>query len=368
MADQVPLVSVVLGEAEERLVLEVLRSGQLAQGPKVERLEGLFCEVTGTAHAVALNSGTAALAASLDVLGVGAGDEVITSPLTFGATLNAIIKAGAKAKFADITDDLTIDPLAVESLITDRTVAVMPVHLYGLPADMTRIMRLADGKGIPIVEDAAQAVGATVEGRPVGSYGLGCFSLYATKNVTTGEGGIVTTDDAGLAGLLRLLRNQGMRGRYDYARIGDNLRLTDVQAALGIPQMEQLSTIAESRRRNAQYLIAGLQGIPGLELPSVPEGRFHVFHQFTVRVHGEALLDRDELASELAVAGVQSSVHYPRVVFDYDCYADHPQVEVGDVPRAREAARQVLSLPVHQHLSGVDLDTVIGAVGHLLRA
>ncbi len=368
MPDPVRLVSVVLGDAEERLVLEVLRSGQLAQGPKVERLEELFREAAGTAHAVAVSSGTAALVASLDVLGLRPGDEVITSPLTFGATLNAIIKAGATARFADIGEDLTIDPGGVAELINQQTRALMPVHLYGLPADMPRIVELAEGSGVSIIEDAAQAVGAAVAGRPVGSFGLGCFSLYATKNVTSGEGGVVTTDDRALADELRLLRNQGMREKYRYERIGDNLRLTDVQAAVAIPQMEHLSDITDRRRRNAAYLTEGLRGIPGLELPEVSEGRTHVFHQFTVRVHPDAALDRDELAPRLADAGVQSSVYYPHVVFDHACYADHPQVRSAEVPRAREAATQVLSLPVHQHLSRENLDTVVEAVGHLLRA
>jgi dTDP-4-amino-4,6-dideoxygalactose transaminase len=366
--EDISIASLRFGEDEERLVLEVLRSGWLAQGPKVERLEELFAEAAGTGYAVAVNSGTAALIAALKVLDLEPGDEVITSPLTFAATLNAIVAAGGVARFVDVTDDMTIDPDAVAAGIGRRTKVLLPVHLYGLPAAMDRLEQLGSRQGLAIVEDAAQAVGARIAERQVGSFGQGCFSLYATKNVTTGEGGVVATSDAGLAEELRLLRNQGMRRRDEYERIGDNLRMTELQAAVGIPQMERLGEINHRRRENAARLTEGLGDVPGLSVPVVPSGRTHVFHQYTVLVGDNARLDRDALAAGLNQAGIATAVHYPRVVFDYQCYADHPQVVPEPVPRAREAVRRVLSLPVHPHLTGPDLDRVIGAVRHLLGA
>ena len=368
MSDRIPLVSVRLGEAEQKAVQDVIRSGQLAQGPKVEQLEDVFRTVAGTRHAVAVSSGTAALAAALQVLEMQPGDEVITSPLTFGATLNAIIASGATARFADIGSDFNVLPEQVAAAVTPRTRVLMPVHLYGLPADMNSIRGIAEDAGATIVEDAAQAIGAAVGDRPVGSYGLGCFSLYATKNVTTGEGGVVTTDDGTQADELRVIRNQGMRVQYEYERVGTNLRLTDLQAALGLPQLQRLDEINKTRRANASYLAEGLSGMPGLELPSVPGGRTHVFHQFTVLVRDEAGKNRDELAAALAQAGIGTGVYYPKVVFDHDVYLEHPQIETAAVPNARAAAAEVLSLPVHEHVSQKDLDTVIDAIGHLVRA
>jgi dTDP-4-amino-4,6-dideoxygalactose transaminase len=244
----IPISTVDITEEIEALVIDVLRSGQIAQGPRVAELEGLFSEASGTDHAVAVSSGTAALFLSLEVLDLRPGDEVITSPFTFVATLNAIVMAGATARFADIGDDFNITADSVASLITDRTRAILPVHLYGCPADMPALEAIASANGLAVIEDAAQAVGGSVDGTPVGGWGLGCFSLYATKNVTTAEGGIVTTNDARLADRMRLLRNQGMRARYEYETRGYNLRLTDLHAAVGVPQMRNLDALTKRRR------------------------------------------------------------------------------------------------------------------------
>jgi perosamine synthetase len=358
----VPLSKVLIGAEEEQLVLEVLRSGMLAQGPKVAALEEAFCQVQGVAHTVAVSNGTVALVAALRALGVGPGDEVITTPYSFNATLNAILEVGATARFADIGPDFTVDPDAVEALVGERTAALLPVHLYGLPADMPALSALAARHGLALVEDAAQAHGATVGGRGVGSYGVGTFSLYGTKNVTSGEGGLVTTEDADLAAQLRLLRNQGMRARYDYALPGYNWRLTDVQAAIALPQIHRLDKTNERRQANAARLSAGLAGLPGLALPAVPAGRTHVWHQYTVRVTGEAPLDRDGLAEALARGGIGCGVYYPRLMHDYSCYRGNSQVVVDETPLARECAEQVLSLPVHPGLSEDDLDRVVTVV------
>jgi perosamine synthetase len=359
----ISLSAVHLGEEVERLVLEVLRSGQIAQGPVVARLEAEFAALCGVEHAVAVTNGTVALSAALQALGLGPGDDVVTSPFTFAATLNAILECGATARFADIDlSTFNIDPDAVASAITPRTRVIMPVHLYGQPADLERIEQLASECGATLVEDAAQAHGATIGDRVVGSFGVGCFSLYATKNVTSGEGGMITTNDAALAETLRMLRNEGMRERYQYETPGHNYRLTDVLAAIALPQLGHLGECNERRRSNAARLDRGLADVPGLVTPVVASGRAHVFHQYTVRVTGDARLDRDALAKRLAEHGIASGVYYPRVVFDYDCYRLHPNVTTAPVPRAERAAREVLSLPVHPQLSESDLDRIVDVV------
>jgi perosamine synthetase len=358
--------AVDLGAEEEALALEVLRSGHLAQGPMVARLEQEFCALAGTTHAVAVSSGTTALVAALEALGVGEGDEVITSPFTFVATLNAILEAGATASFVDIGDDFTISGDAVASAIGASTRAVMPVHLYGLPAGMGSIVQVAADHGVAVVEDASQAHGASVDGRPVGSFGIGCFSLYATKNLTAGEGGVVTCNDDEIADRLRLLRNQGMRERYRYEIAGHNYRLTDLQAALVLPQLARLAALTARRRANAEILDDALATVPGLVCPIVPSGRDHVWHQYTVRITPDARCDRDELARCLLERGIQTGVYYPRVVFDHECYREHPRVKVGEVPNARAAAQEVLSLPVHPGLSESEVGRVAAAVREVL--
>lgn len=362
----IPITVVDVADAEP-LVTEVLRCGMIASGPMVRRLEEAFAEVAGTRHAIAMNNGTTALIASLQVLDLRQGDEVITSPFTFVATLNAILQVGASARFADIdANDFCVDPGAVAAALGPRTRVLMPVHLYGQTADMGTLVPLAEANGLRIVEDAAQAVGATFDGRPAGSYGLGCFSLYATKNVTTAEGGMVTTDDDELADRLRVLRNQGMRTRYVYEMTGHNYRMTDLHAALGIPQMERLAALNRARAANAAALSAGLAGTPGLVTPSAAAGRGHVWHQYTVRLTGDAATDRDELAARLTEAGVGNGVYYPKPVFDYDCYRQHPGVLATDVPVARRVAGEVLSLPVHPKLTRADLDKIVTAVREVL--
>lgn len=353
----IPISKVDVRDAEP-LVLEVLRSGSLAQGPMVERLERAFAEVVGVPHAIAVNNGTTALVAALQVLDLRPGDEVVTSPFTFVATLNAILEAGATARFADIREeDFAVDPDAVAAVVGARTRVLMPVHLYGQTADMAPLETIAQRAGLHLVEDAAQAHGAAYDGRAAGSFGTGCFSFYATKNVTTGEGGMITTADDAVADRLRVLRNQGMRARYQYEMPGHNYRMTDLHAAVGLPQVARTAEIGVRRRANAARLTAGLSGIPGLRLPRELPGRSHVWHQYTVLLPES--VDRDRVVTELAAAGVGSGVYYPRTVFDHACYRDLPGVVAADVPVADAVARRCLSLPVHQHLTEKELDTVV---------
>jgi perosamine synthetase len=358
----IPITRVVISPEQEAAVLAVLRSGGLAQGPVVKKLEDGFADLHGVPHAVAVANGTVALVAALEALRLGPGDEVITTPFSFAATLNAILESGATVRFADITDDYTIDPAAVEALITPRTRAVMPVHLYGLPADMTRIAAIARKHGLTIIEDAAQAHAARIGDRAVGSYGVGCFSLYATKNMQSGEGGIVTTTDDAVADRLRLLRNQGMRVRYMYEVPGHNWRLTDLQAAIAVPQLATLSETARKRAANAATLNAGLGNLPGLITPRTPDGRTHVWHQYTLRLTDDAPINRDQLTKQLEQAGVGFGLYYPRLMHHYECYEGHPQIAGDLTPVAEKTAAQVVSVPVHQWLSADDLARIVAAV------
>lgn len=367
----IPITVVDVRDAEP-LVLDVLRSGAIAQGPMVRRFEERFAEVAGTRDAVAVNNGTTALVAALQVLNLRPGDEVITSPFTFVATLNAILEAGATVRFADIArHDFAIDPDAAAAAVGPRTTVLMPVHLYGQTADMGKLAPLASEHGLHIVEDAAQAVGASFAGRKAGSYGLGCFSLYATKNITTAEGGVITTDDDATAERLRVLRNQGMRARYQYEMAGHNYRMTDLHAAVGLPQLDKVDQLAAARQHNAARLSEGLADVSGLEVPRVSPGREHVWHQYTVLVSPHARLSRDELAAALTERGIGNGIYYPKLVFDYDCYREHPLIPTTDpaeFPVAQSVAAQALSLPVHPALSESDVDTIISTVREVLDA
>jgi dTDP-4-amino-4,6-dideoxygalactose transaminase len=359
----IPISSVQFGSDEEELVIGVLRSGSIAQGPLVERFEREFAALSGVKHAIAVNNGTTALVAALEILDLQPGDEVITTPFTFVATVNAILEAGATATFADISeDDFNLDPTSVAARVTERTRVIMPVHLYGQMADMDPLVELAKANDLTILEDSAQSHGATYRGKAAGSYGLGSFSFYATKNLTTGEGGMITTDDDAVADRLRVLRNQGMRERYVYEIAGHNYRLTDLQAALAIPQLARYGATVAKRQSNADFLTAGLSTIVGITVPRQYSDRRHVWHQFTIRVTDECAVSRDEMVAQLHRAGVGAGVYYPRLLFDYDAYRDHPSVIASDTPVATKVASQVISLPVHPYLSDDDLATIVDAV------
>jgi dTDP-4-amino-4,6-dideoxygalactose transaminase len=317
---------------------------------------------------VATSNGTTALELALEAAGVGPGDEVVTTPFTFVATINAALRVGARVRFADIlSDTFTLDPEALSAAITSSTKAVIPVHLYGQPAHVAEIVELCTPLDIAVIEDAAQAHGASEGGRPVGSFGTGCFSLYATKNMTTGEGGMVTTNNDDLADRLRVLRNQGMRTRYQYEAVGHNHRMTDLAAAVGIAEFGELDARTERRRSNAQILRAGLEGIEGLVLPFERKDCRHVYHQFTVRLTSDAPISRDGLADQLRAAGIDTGVYYPRPAYDYDCYRNHPNIKIEAMPVAEQVSAQVLSLPVHPFLSDGDLGHIISSVQSILK-
>jgi perosamine synthetase len=359
----VPICAPSAGEAEEQLLLEVLRSGRFANGPKVELFEDACADMAGTEHAIAVANGTASLELLLEGLGIGLGDEVITTSFTFAATVSAIVRSGATARLVDVGPDFTIDVDAVEAAIGPRTAAVLPVHLYGHPADLVRLEQICARSGLALIEDAAQAHGARVGDRAVGGWGHGSFSFYATKNVSCGEGGVVTTDDGDLARRLRLLRNQGMEHRYQHEVIGRNLRMSELHAALGLPAMGRLSEINEIRRMNASALASGLSGIDRLSLPSQRAGTTHVWHQFTVLAD-----DRTEQARRLMDLGVQTGIHYPMLVNEYKAFRARPDVVADPCPRARRVSRQCLSLPVHDRLTGRQLEHIVESTLHVLAA
>jgi dTDP-4-amino-4,6-dideoxygalactose transaminase len=353
----IPIARPSIGEAEVSAVVEVLRSGNLVQGEVVARFERRFAAIVGVRHAVAVSSGTAALHIALLAHGIGPGDEVITSPFSFAATANAVLYTGARPVFVDIDpQDFNIDPHLVERCITSRTRALLPVHLYGQPADMPAIVAIAQHYGLAIVEDAAQAHGASIGGRNVGTFGTACFSFYATKNVATGEGGVVTTDDDAIADKLRLLRSHGSRVRYQHEILGFNYRMTDLQAAIGEVQLERLPELTQNRVANAEFLTNRLHNVT---TPRPLPGRQHVYHQYTVRVRS----NRDGAARALAQQGIGTGIHYPRPIHRQPLYRNLGYTD--SLPHAEQASREVLSLPVHPALDRWDLERIVDAVSRL---
>lgn len=355
-----------LGPAEEDAVLRVLRSGSLAQGPEVSAFEEEFSrELLSGTPCVAVSSGTSGLHLGLHAAGVGPGDEVVVPSFSFAATANAVALTGATPVFADIDPDtFCLDPAAVDAVITPATVAVMPVHLYGHPADLTALAEVTRRRGLALFEDAAQAHGASWQGRCVGTWGaVGVFSLYPTKNMTSGEGGMVAVPDPHVARTVRLLRNQGMERRYAHEVVGHNARMTDLHAAIGRVQLGRLRGFTAARRTNADRLSEGLADVPGLVPPRVHPGAQPVWHQYTVRISAGAAA-RDEVARALLDDhGVGSGVYYPTPI--------HRLPSFGldlDLPVTEAAAQQVLSLPVHPGLDARDVDHVVDAVRAVMGA
>jgi perosamine synthetase len=364
----IPISKPFIGEAEKAAVLAVLDSGMLAQGPRVAELEQRFVELCETKHAIATSSGTTALHVALLANDIGPGDEVITTPFTFIASVNSILYVGARAVLVDIDEEtFNIDPGLIEAAITPRTKAIMPVHLYGYPCDMDPIMEIAERHGLIIIEDAAQAVGAKYKGRTVGSFhwpsqqggagGAACFSLYATKNVMSGEGGMITTNDDGVAERARLIRSHGMKRRYYHDMLGYNFRTSDLHAAIGLAQMDRIQEFTARRRANAAYLSANLKGV---RVPAVKEGYEHVWHQYTIRVSA----DRDAAVQQLREAGVGTGIFYPVPV--------HKQVHLQELgynelslPIVERLSQEVISLPVHPLLGQADLEKIVSEVNRL---
>ena len=352
----IPLARPDIGPEEIAAVTEVLQSGMLAGGRRVAELEERFAAFIGTRHAIAVSNGTIALMCIFEGLGLGPGDEVITVGHTFNATISSILFTGATPVLVDIEPDTyLIDAGRIEAAITPRTRAICPVHLFGLPADMEAIVSIAQRSGLAVVEDACQAHGAEFEGRKVGTYGHAAFSLYGTKNMTTGEGGLITTDDDRLADWLRMYRNQGMRQRYHHEILGYNFRLTDIAAAIGLSQLEKLDRNTARRRAIARRYDAAFADLP-VRTPVIPADRTHVFHQYTIEVEN----DRDGIVADLEAAGVSTGIYYPVPVHRQPYLAERDLH--ADLPLTDYASAHCLSLPMFPGLTEGDQATVIAAV------
>ena len=363
MTEFIPPAKPLIGEEERAAVDRVLRSGMLAQGPEVKAFEEEFSTHFGLGRAcVAVNSGTSGLHLGLLASGVKPGDEVIVPSFTFAATCNSVALTGAIPVFADISaDDFCLDPAAVEAVITERTVGIMPVHLYGHPAKMPELQAVADRHGLKVFEDAAQAHGASLNGTPVGAFGqFAMFSLYPTKNMTSGEGGMVSVANPQIERLVRLYRNQGMEKQYHNEVVGFNTRMTDIHAAIGRVQLTKVDGWTKQRQDNAAYLSANLEGVTP---PAVADGAVHVYHQYTVRVPQ----DRDGFAQALREEyNVGSGMFYPVPNHQLKPFAG--RTADADLPETMKAAAECLSLPVHPSLSEADLERIVTAVNALAKA
>jgi dTDP-4-amino-4,6-dideoxygalactose transaminase len=351
----IPVAKPLIDRRDIRAVVKVMKSGGLAQGPQVTAFENEFSEFVQGRDCVAVNSGTSALHLALLSLGVGPGDEVIVPSFTFAATANSVALTGAKPVFVDI-DPVTynIDSTLIEAAITKRTKAIQVVHLYGLPADMSRISAIAKKHNLLLVEDAAQAHLAEINGQPVGTFGdAAAFSFYPTKNMTSGEGGMIVLQNTDQTRICKLLRNQGMEQRYQNEVVGFNLRMTDIHAAIGRSQLKKVEGWTNARQANAQFLN---EKITEAVTPFTPSGYSHVFHQYTIRVKSQ----RDLFSAKLSELGIGNSVYYPTQVHKLPSF----RLEL-DLKNTEEATQQVLSLPIHPSLSKRDLNRIADAVNQV---
>ena len=361
MRKKIPLIRPIIAEQEVEAAARVLRSRMLAQGAITADFERNFAHYVGVNEAVALSSGTAALDVAVKSAGIKQGDEVITTAFSFIASANAILYQGARPIFADIKQNtFNIDPEDLQAKITNKTKAVLAVHLFGQPFDVAAIREICADHDLLLIEDCAQAHGAEYEGRKVGSFGTGCFSFYATKNMTTGEGGMVTTGDAAVARTARLLRDHGQADKYVHTVLGYNYRMTDVEAAVGIVQLEKLDAMNAKRIGNAYYLNRHLT-IEGATLPHAARGTTHVYHQYVIML--ARATDRNRFAAYLQAHGIGCAVHYPLPIYQQPLYQSLGYSrELAACPVAEEVAQSVLSLPVHPALTRDDLAHIVQTV------
>ncbi|MDR0912619.1 MAG: DegT/DnrJ/EryC1/StrS family aminotransferase [Methanobrevibacter sp.] len=363
---KISIANPIIEDEEIEEVVKVLKSGMIAQGPKVEEFEKEFAEYVGTKYAIATSSGTTALHTALLSAGVGniTGeliekdniDEVITTPFSFAATGNTILHAGGKPVFVDIDKETyNLDPSKIEEAITDKTKAIMPVQLYGQPAEMDEINKIAKKNDLVVIEDAAQAHGAIYKDRYVGNLGdLACFSFYPTKNMTTGEGGIITTNNEDYAKLARKIRAHGESKRYEHDILGYNFRLTDIGAAIGLAQLKKLDGFNSNRIANAEYLNEKLADIDGIKTPVKGKDSKHVYHQYTIKIEKG---NRDDWVEFLNENGIGTGIHYPIPIYKQILYKN---LGYNDkLTNTEDVASKVLSLPIHPSLTKEDLDEIV---------
>ncbi len=361
----IPIAKPLLDEDEINAAVEVLRSGNIAEGTRVSLFEQNFKELIGVKHAIAVNSGTSALQIALQAAGVGKEDEVITTSFSFIATANSILYTNAKPIFADISrDTFNIDPDDVLNKITHRTKAILPVHLYGHPAEMKALLDIAEDNDLVLIEDACQAHGAQYHGKNVGSFGIGTFSFYPTKNMTTGEGGMITTNNHDIDICARMIRSHGSRQRYLHEMLGYNFRMTDISAAMGLIQLKKLAEFNKKRIKNAKYLSDGLKNIHGIEIPPVRKGCTHVFHQYTIRITEDCPIERDTLVERLRDHDIGTGIYYPVPIHKQPFYR---KLGYDDVLLETEiAAKQVISLPIHPAVSQKELSYIIKTIREVI--
>ena len=355
----------LIEEEEINAVVEVLKSGMIAQGPKTKELEDMFAKLCGTKHSIAFSNGTTAIHTAVRALGISDGDEVITVPFTFVATANPVLMERGKVVFVDIAeDDFCIDPNKIEEKITDKTKAIIPVDLFGQIYKYKEIKKIADKYDLKILEDACQAVGATQDGKVAGSFGdVGAFSLYATKNIATGEGGMLTTDDDDIARHAKMYRHHGQDEavRYEYLELGHNYRMTDIAATIGVEQMKKLDRIIETRVRNAQLFNEGLSNLKGIITPKVSEGNTHVYHQYTIRITEEYGHTREELMEFLKENEIGCGIYYPKPLHMHEHFRKMGYKE-GDFPVSEMLSKEVLSLPVNPFVTKEDVEFIIDKI------
>ena len=342
MADiKVSIASPVIEEEEINAVIDVMKSGMIAQGPKVIEFEEEFAKYVGAKYGIATNSGTSALHVALLAAGIGEGDEVITTPFTFAATGNSILYTGARPVFVDIDPEtFTIDPAKIED------------------ADMEPIMKIAKEHDLIVIEDAAQAHGAEYNGEKVGNLGdMACFSFYPTKNMTTSEGGMITTNSEEFAENAKVFRAHGSATKYHHDVLGYNFRMTDIAAAIGLEQLKKIDSFNEKRIANAKCLNEGLKGIEAIETPVLKDGCKHVYHQYTIKIKDGK---RDELSDYLIENGIGNGIYYPIPLYDQVLYKELGYDQA--LPVTDEIVEEVLSLPIHAKLTKEDLDYIIKTI------
>ncbi len=367
MNRKIPIAKPNFGQEEVNAVKEVLESGILASGPQTRQFEKEFAEYIGVKHAVAVANGTIALDVALKLLNLAPGDEVITSAFSFIASANCILFQNAKPVFADIDPrTYNIEPSDVANKITSKTNAIIPVHMFGQPAKMDALKEIAEDKGIALVEDSAQSHGAEYKGQKAGSIGdMACFSFYATKNMTTGEGGMITTNDQKLARKARLLINHGQSQKYKHDILGYNYRMTELCAAIGLVQLKKLDKFNAKRRENAQLLTEGIHKFHGLAVPYVDKDVIPVFHQYVLKVEEDYPINRDKLADYLTENGVEVAIHYPIPIYRQPLY-----LKIGyegiKCSNTEEACRRVISLPVHPLVDRKDIKFILDVLNEIL--
>jgi len=355
----IPIAKPLIGNEEKKAVSMVLESGMIASGPITEEFEKQFAEFVGTKYAVATNSGTAALHLALLSLGIKRGVEVIIPSFSFIATANSVLFCNAKPVFCDINPKtFNIDINKIEELITDKTKAIVPVHLYGQPADMKPILEIAEKHDLRVIGDAAQAHGAKYDGKRLGSFGeVECFSFYPTKNMTTGEGGIITTDNEEIAEIAKSLRNHGRektKWGYEHNRLGYNYRMTDIAAAIGIEQLKKLQKFNEKRRKNAKYFDKNLKDVDGIETPCVLKNTEHVYHQYTIKSD-----DRKKIVQKLRKNNIGYGIYYPKPLNFYEHLRIYSH---RNLKNSEMVAEKVISIPVHPALNDKDLEKIIRSI------